>query len=345
MNRQANDLSVPSDPDIREKAGTQPPLLEAGQSTGVAPAVRFITVSADDTGQRLDNHLCRILKGVPKTRIYRIIRKGEVRVNKKRATADYRLQAGDLLRIPPIRVAEQSTPPRPSASMVAQLEQAILYEDDALLVINKPSGLAVHGGSGICAGVIERLRQMRPGEKALELVHRLDRDTSGCLLVAKKRSMLRYLHQQFQEDGVTKLYNALVPGRWPARRQLINAPLQKNTLRSGERIVRVHGEGKPSRTAFQVLQRFAQATLVEASPLTGRTHQIRVHCLHAGQAILGDEKYGRDEDNRLFKGYGLRRLFLHAASIELNLPGGNRLRLEAPLPDDLQQVLKKLKHD
>ncbi|WP_263079975.1 23S rRNA pseudouridine(955/2504/2580) synthase RluC [Endozoicomonas sp. Mp262] len=343
MNRQLNDLSVPSS----GSAQGQKPVSQDGVKGAVSPspAVRFITIDADDAGQRLDNHLCRVLKGVPKTRVYRIIRKGEVRVNKKRSTADYRLQEGDLLRVPPVRMAEKNEPNKPPASMVEQLEQSVLYEDSKLMVINKPSGLAVHGGSGISCGVIEALRQIRPNEKGLELVHRLDRDTSGCLMVAKKRSMLRYLHAQLQGDGISKIYNALVIGRWPARKQLVNAPLQKNTLRSGERMVRVHVDGKTSRTRYQVLQRLGDATLVEASPLTGRTHQIRVHCLHAGHAILGDEKYGRDEDNRQFRGYGLRRLFLHAARLQFQLPDGEILKIEAPLPDDLQKVLKRLGND
>ena len=305
-------------------------------------AVRFITIDADDGGQRLDNYLCRVLKGVPKTRIYRIIRKGEVRVNKKRVTADYRIQEGDYLRVPPVRLAEKGEVVRLPASVTERLANSIIYEDARLIIINKPSGLAVHGGSGISCGVIEALRQMRPDEKGLELVHRLDRDTSGCLMIAKKRSMLRHIHAQLQSDGVQKIYNALVIGRWPARKQLVKAPLQKNTLRSGERMVRVHVDGKASKTSYRVLKRLGDATLVEASPLTGRTHQIRVHCLHAGHAILGDDKYGRDEDNQNYKQHGLKRLFLHAASLKLEMPTGEVLKVEAPLPDDLQKVLKKL---
>ena len=340
MNRHLNQQDVPSGVD--SKTGSVPP--RPGGEAG-SPVVRLVSIDAGDEGQRLDNYLCRVLKGVPKTRIYRIIRKGEVRVNKKRIGADYRLKEGDSLRIPPVRVAESQGPVSLPSAVAKSLEQAVIYEDNSLIIINKPSGIAVHGGSGLSFGVIEALRQLRPDEKQLELVHRLDRDTSGCLMVAKKRSMLRYLHGQLQGDGVQKVYNALVTGRWPVRKQQVNAPLLKNTLRSGERIVRVHTDGKGSKTRYKVLRRLKESTLVEASPLTGRTHQIRVHCLHAGHAILGDEKYGSNEDNRQFKAVGLKRLFLHAASLEFRLPEGDLLKVEAPLPGDLQRVLKKLEDD
>ncbi|WP_257264960.1 23S rRNA pseudouridine(955/2504/2580) synthase RluC, partial [Endozoicomonas sp. ONNA2] len=283
------------------------------------------------------------LKGVPRTRVYRIVRKGEVRVNKKRIRADYRLELNDVVRIPPVRVAQQEAPVRPNDSVIAQLEKSVLYEDDLLLVINKPSGLAVHGGSGLAYGVIEALRQLRPKNRTLELVHRLDRDTSGCLVIAKRRSMLRHLHNQLQQkEKVEKLYHALVVGKWPVRKQLVNAPLLKNVLQSGERMVRVHVDGKKSRTAFRVLDRFPNMTLVEAYPITGRTHQIRVHCLHGGHPIAGDEKYGMDGDNQTQKQFGLNRLFLHAASIEFDTLDGQRLKVEAPLPDDLAEVLSAL---
>ncbi|MGI9277171.1 MAG: 23S rRNA pseudouridine(955/2504/2580) synthase RluC [Endozoicomonas sp.] len=313
---------------------------------GQRPGVQFITIETDDAGQRVDNYLVRELKGVPKTRVYRIIRKGEVRVNKKRVQAAYRLQSGDLLRIPPVRVAEKNAVRLPGNGIAEKLESAILYEDSKLIILNKPSGIAVHGGSGITFGVIEALRKIRSDERTLELVHRLDRDTSGCLMIAKKRSMLRYLHNQFQEDRISKIYNALVVGRWPSRKLLVNAPLQKNTLQSGERMVRVDLEGKRSKTRYRVLERYShqqgQATLVEASPITGRTHQIRVHCLHAGYPILGDDKYGDDEGNRRYKQLGLKRLFLHASSLELVMPEGQSLKIEAPLPEDLQELLAGL---
>ena len=233
---------------------------------------------------------------------------------------------------------------RPATGVLEKLEQAIIYEDDMLIVVNKPSGLAVHGGSGLSYGLIEALRQIRPDNRTLELVHRLDRDTSGCLVIAKRRSMLRHLHNLLQQKHkVQKIYNALVIGKWPVRKLLINAPLQKNVLQSGERMVRVDMDGKKCRTEYQVLERYQGATLVEARPVTGRTHQIRVHCLHGGHAILGDDKYGRDDDNLAYKEKGLNRLFLHAASIEFETPEGKTLKIEAPLPDDLQRVLDGLK--
>ncbi|MDD7805744.1 MAG: 23S rRNA pseudouridine(955/2504/2580) synthase RluC [Endozoicomonas sp. (ex Botrylloides leachii)] len=316
--------------------------VRLGDST--LSAVRLITISAKDAGQRLDNYLFRVLKGVPKTRIYRIIRKGEVRVNKKRARALYRLQEEDCIRIPPIRLSEQEGKSRVPLTVSSRLLDAIVYEDDALIIINKSSGIAVHGGSGISYGVIEALRQLRGEDKNLELVHRLDRETSGCLMIAKKRSMLRYIHEQLQKrEGVDKIYHALVQGRWPSTRLLVKAPLQKNTLRSGERMVQVHVDGKPAKTAYQVLERLRGATLIKASPLTGRTHQIRVHCLHAGHAIIGDHKYGSDIVNQQFKREGVKRLFLHAASLRLTLPSGKVIKVDAPLPDDLQAALKQLR--
>ncbi len=317
---------------------------ELAEIVEAVPTVQWLDIDDDTAGQRIDNFLLRILKGVPKTRIYRILRKGEVRVNKKRITADYRLQSGDVVRVPPVRVAEANAPVRPSDNVIEQLEQSVLYEDELLLIINKPSGLAVHGGSGLSYGVIEALRQLRPDNKTLELVHRLDRDTSGCLVIAKRRSMLRHIHNQLQQrDKVEKLYQALVIGKWPTRKQLVNAPLQKNVLQSGERMVRVHVDGKKSRTAFRVLERYPNMTLVEAYPITGRTHQIRVHCLHAGHAIAGDDKYALDEDNQRFKAFGLNRLFLHAASIQFELLDGKILKVEAPLPKELQDVLTTLR--
>ena len=313
------------------------------------PKVQQVSVCADDAGQRIDNFLVRTLKGVPKTRVYRIIRKGEVRVNKKRVAASYRLQDGDFVRIPPIRVSESNQSVEPGQALIQQLEASILFENDQLIIINKPSGIAVHGGSGIRLGVIEAMRAMRPNARSLELVHRLDRDTSGCLMIAKRRSMLRYLHAQLREDKVSKIYNALVVGRWLSRKVLVNAPLLKNTLKSGERMVRVDLEGKASKTRYQVLERFSAnqdvATLVEASPVTGRTHQIRVHCLHAGHAILGDDKYGTNEDNKHYKNYGLKRLFLHAVRLKLALPDGQPLTVEAPLSPELVQVTDALRAD
>ena len=304
--------------------------------------VRFVTITDAHEGQRVDNFLLRELKGVPKSRVYRILRKGEVRVNKSRTKADYKLKEGDIVRIPPVVMAEKSAPKTVSTNLSQLLQEAVLYEDDSLLIVNKPSGLAVHGGSGISLGLIEALRVMRPEARFLELVHRLDRDTSGCVMVAKKRSMLKYLHNLLRErKGVEKRYLALVDGRWPNRRKVVSAPLMKNNLQSGERMVRVTLEGKKSITEFEVLERYADSTLVEARPVTGRTHQIRVHAQFVGCPLLGDEKYGLPDSNRQFKEKGLRRLFLHAASLQFRLPESEKiLKVEAPLDLELQQLLK-----
>ena len=310
------------------------------QPASASPGVRFLTVDEDQAGQRLDNFLRVVLKGVPKTRIYRIIRKGEVRVNKGRAKAETKLQGGDVVRVPPVRVSEAKMPVVPGMDVARKIEAAILFEDETLLVLNKPSGLAVHGGSGVSLGVIEALRQLRPDCRFLELVHRIDRDTSGCLLVAKKRSMLRHLHAQIREHHVLKVYNALVNGRWPARKEAVSAPLKKNVLQSGERMVSVNPEGKASRTRFKVLERYSEATLVEASLETGRTHQIRVHTQHAGHPILGDSKYGYEQTHQLAEKSGLNRLFLHAARVGVNLPSGEYREFSAPLPDELVEVLR-----
>ena len=306
----------------------------------VNPAVRFVTVSADFAGQRLDNFLMRELKGVPKSKIYNILRRGEVRVNKSRAKPAYKLVAGDVLRIPPVRLAVREEAPVPKG-LGEEIRDAVLYEDAGLMVINKPSGLAVHGGSGVSLGLIESLRQLYPQERHLELVHRLDRDTSGCVMVSKKRSVLKELHSLLQKrHAVDKRYLALVAGSWPVRKQQVNVRVQKNVLQSGERMVRAGLEGKPSLTEYRVIERIPGATLVEAKPITGRTHQIRVNCQYAGYPILGDEKYGDDELNRRFRDRGLRRLFLHAHSLSFEL-GGRKISVTAPLPSDLQAILEE----
>lgn len=281
----------------------------------------FVEIDESRAGQRIDNFLITELKGVPKTRIYRILRKGEVRVNKGRVGPDYKLASGDVVRVPPIRVAEETEGPSPQLAKVRQLEDCIVYEDEGLIVLNKPSGLAVHGGSGLSFGAIEGLRALRPKAKFLELVHRLDRDTSGLLLVAKKRSALLALQEQLREKTLQKRYLCLVKGKWPAALKDVTVPLIKNELKSGERVVRVSKDGKPAHTQFRVVRRFKDCTLIEASPLTGRTHQIRVHTQHAGHPIIGDPKYGDPELNHLFAGRGIGRLFLHAASLTFSLPG------------------------
>lgn len=308
--------------------------------------VQFVTIDADYEGQRIDNFLRTLLKGVPKSMIYRIVRKGEIRVNKKRVKPEYKLCANDEVRLPPVRVSEPNAGPSTKLNIVASLESHIIFEDDVLIVVNKPSGLAVHGGSGLSFGVIEALRSLRPQAKFLELVHRLDRDTSGCLLIAKKRSALRHLHEQLRNKTVDKRYNALVAGNWPENRFKVKAPLLKNILKSGERLVSVSTEGKESETRFRILESFNDATLVEASPITGRTHQIRVHSLHAGHPIAGDSKYGDENfDQRMVK-LGLSRLFLHALSLAYVHPvSGIQMRHKAELDLTLVQTLKRLRNE
>lgn len=307
------------------------------------PGVRHLTVDVDSAGQRLDNYLTRELKGVPRTRLYRALRKGEVRVNKGRVKADYRLVSGDLVRIPPLRMPAPSDPPRIPRRWSQELDKRVVYEDKDLLVINKPSGLAVHGGSGLNFGLIECLRQMRPDDRYLELVHRLDRDTSGLILIARRPAALRELHRQLREGKVDKRYLALVVGSWPKRLSVVEAPLAKNVLQSGERMVRVSKEGKRSLTEFAIVERLSGATLVEAKPITGRTHQIRVHAQHAGFPLCGDDKYSDDRTASFCQQQGLKRLFLHARKLRFSLPDAGRLELEAALDEDLEVILDKIR--
>ena len=306
--------------------------------------VQQIEIQADQAGQRLDNFLSSLLKGVPKSRIYRMIRKGEVRVNKGRIKPEYKLCKDDLLRIPPVRVSEVK-PVFAGDKQLAQVRNAIIYDDKHLMVVNKPSGLAVHGGSGIRLGLIELLRQLFPTAGFLELVHRLDRDTSGCVMIAKKRSALLNLHKQLKSDRIDKFYLALVHGQWPRGRRLVELPLQKNTLQSGERMVAVAPEGKPAKTAYSVINRLSGYSLLQAKPITGRTHQIRVHCQSVGHSIAGDVKYTADQDNERSKTLGLRRLFLHAEKLVIEHPEtGKPLQIEAPLAEELQTFLQSLHH-
>lgn len=305
-------------------------------------------ISEDEQGQRLDNFLLRICKGVPKSHVYRIVRSGEIRVNSKRVDVSYRLQLGDLLRIPPIRIAQ-----RVEEAVVAgaefKAELPIIFEDDALLVIDKPAGIAVHGGSGVSFGVIEALRRQRPQARFLELAHRLDRETSGILLVGKKRSALTALHDMFREGGLgggrgaDKRYLALVKGRWMDPVRNVKLPLLKYLLDSGERRVRVSEEGKASHTIFRLLARWENFSLLEAELKTGRTHQIRVHLAHLGFPIAGDEKYGDFALNKSLPKAGLKRMFLHAWKMQLPHPiSGETMALDAPLPEALDIFLRKL---
>ncbi len=304
--------------------------------------VRYLTVDERGEGQRIDNFLLRELKGVPRALVYRLLRRGEVRVNKGRAKAGRRLAAGDVVRVPPLRTASSGRPGTPPHSALENIRRSILYEDDLIVVLNKPSGLAVHGGSGLSFGAIELLRAARPAERALELAHRLDRDTSGCLMVARRRSALRTLHELQRAGRIQKRYLALLHGRWRQERLRVEAPLKKNLLRGGERMVVVSPGGKPARTDFRVVRRFREATLVEARLGSGRTHQIRVHAAHLGTPILGDTKYGDAEANRRFRALGLRRLFLHAAGLVIPWPRRQApYRFEAPLPAELQRLLER----
>ncbi len=310
---------------------------------GPTRPVRRVTVEEGNEGQRIDNFLRSHLKGVPKSHIYRILRRGEVRVNKGRIRQDYRLKAGDVVRIPPLRRGPEQVPPVPGTSVLERLDASIFFEDRALLVLNKPSGMAVHGGSGMRYGVIEGLRALRPDARYLELVHRLDLDTSGCLVVAKKRSALRRLHALFRETAVDKRYLALVQGAWPGGLARVEMPLRKNLLRAGERMVHVVDDGKPAVTQFEPAGVTELASLLRVAPMTGRTHQIRVHAAAKGHPVAADEKYGDPAFNRRMRALGLRRLFLHAASLNFAHPeSGEPLTLRAPLDPELRAVLERI---
>ena len=307
-----------------------------------ASGVSYVRIGADRAGQRLDNFLMVHLKGVPKSRIYRIIRDGQVRVNKKRAKQTTRLAEGDEVRIPPVRTAEQPVAPTVGAGLAERLSRSLVYEDRWLLVYNKPAGLAVHGGSGISLGLIETLRALRPQESELELVHRLDRDTSGLIMVARHRPFLRRLQKAMQQGQVEKRYWLLCQGfRGSAR--TIEAPLLK-MQQGNERIVRVSREGKPSLTEFRLIERLNGYQLVEATLGTGRTHQIRVHAQHGGFALLGDSKYGNPAVNARVAALGINRLCLHARSLALTHPEtGQQLKLEAPLDEPFEQAIATLR--
>ena len=320
---------------------------EKSQAQIITPKVQFVEISADHAGQRIDNYLMCQLKGVPRSLVYRIVRKGEVRVNKGRIKPEYRLKEGDIVRVPPVRQAEKKDAGKAPDSILKQIESRILYEDKRILILNKPSGIAVHGGSGLSFGLIEVLRELRPNDKNLELVHRLDRDTSGCLIIAKKRSALRRLHEQLREGSMDKRYMTLLKGKWKGRSKWVDAPLLKNVIKSGERLVFVDPKGKDARTQFLPYSIGEDASLMNVKLDTGRTHQIRVHAQHLGYPIAGDTKYGDDEFNRELKGKGLKRLFLHAFSLKFHLPDTETgedipISVEAPLDEDLVNILNKL---
>ena len=326
--------------------GPQATHSDISSVTTPAVEVKWLTVDEESAGQRLDNFLIRHLKGVPKTHVYRIIRSGEVRVNKGRASADTRIETGDVVRLPPVRisdkVAEKAARPAPGR------EFPLLLEDDALMAIDKPSGVAVHGGSGVSFGVIEQLRQARPLAKLLELVHRLDRETSGILLVAKKRSALKHLQDQFRERETGKTYLALVQGSWPEKLKVIDSALHKFLLPDGERRVKVTSnedpDGMRSITLVKVAERLVDCTLLEVTIKTGRTHQIRVHLASQGHPIAGDDKYGDFEWNKVLQKQGLKRMFLHAWRLQFSHPAtGKRVELKSNLPSELQLYVNHAK--
>ncbi len=311
-------------------------------SKPAAPAVRTLTVDEESDGQRLDNFLMRLLKGVPKTHVYRVIRSGEVRVNMGRAAADTRVAAGDLIRVPPVRMSERA----PSEAPAREFD--ILFEDEHLLAINKPAGTAVHGGSGVSFGVIEQLRRARPQARYLELVHRLDKETSGVLLLAKKRSALTAVQNQFRSRATGKCYAALVLGAWPARHKVIDLALHKTQDAVGERQVRVvaptHEDGRRSISLVQVVRQFKTHTLLDVTIKTGRTHQIRVHLAHHGHPIVGDPKYGDFAQNKVFaREHRFARMFLHARLLAFDHPAdGRRIELQAALPAECTALLEAL---
>ena len=311
------------------------------------PGVKIVKVAQDRAGQRLDNYLLGMLKGAPRSLIYKIIRDGQVRINKKRAKPDSRLEAGDEIRVPPVKI-EQADPNRaPPKGLLEKLAASTVFEDKALLVINKPSGIATHGGSGVAFGVIEALRALRPGQE-LELVHRLDRDTSGVLVLAKKRSALLQLQALMRDhdddEGLEKEYLALLAGKMPSGTMTVEAPLQKSVLQGGERMVRVDAGGKASTSHFTLLERRGGHSFCKVRIETGRTHQIRVHAAHIGHPVAGDDKYGdREANRRLAAQFGLKRLFLHAASMQFALnDGASPYALNAPLAPELNEVLNRL---
>lgn len=300
-----------------------------------------VTVDEDGAGQRIDNFLIAHLKTVPRTRVYRMLRKGEVRVNKGRVKPTHRLAVGDSVRIPPVFVEESNSPKAPRR-ITDLLAQSVLYEDRDLLVINKPGGVAVHGGSGVSHGVVEALREIRPDWSEVALAHRLDRETSGVLVLAKRRAALRRLHADFREDRVSKVYQALVVGYWPHGNRVIDLPLKVSERRGGERHVIVAPDGKPSVTRVTVTDGRKAASLLTVSPETGRTHQIRVHLAHLGFPIAGDDRYGDADTNRALSRRGLPRLFLHAQSIGFDDGVGGEQLFTAPLPTDLSKVLPRM---
>jgi 23S rRNA pseudouridine955/2504/2580 synthase len=310
--------------------------------------VRYVQISAGEAGQRIDNYLLRQFKGVPKSHIYRILRKGEVRVNKKRIKPTYKLVGGDEVRLPPVRTGGQKNR-RPPDDVIKRLESRIVYDDDRLIIVDKPAGLAVHAGSGVDFGVIDAMQVIDTRAKELFLVHRLDRDTSGCLLIARDRAALRDLQTALQDQKIDKYYTALVMGRWGEKDSRIDMPLRRNKMQAGERQVQVDEDGKQAVSIFKVIREYPDkpgatgCSLMKVQLVTGRTHQIRVHGAESGHPLAGDRRYGDESFNQQMKAYGLKRMFLHATALSFPHPdNGKIMHIEPPLDDDLQQILDKL---
>ena len=320
-------------------AKTPVPAPESGEHR---TEVRHFEVTEEEAGQRLDNYIQRRLGHIPRSRVYRVIRKGEVRVNGRRAGPELRLQLHDRVRVPPVRITPPAVEARPPTDLTARITQAIVHQDESLIVLDKPAGVAVHGGSGVSFGIIEALRAARPGEP-LELVHRLDRDTSGCLLIARRTAALRELHALMRTNAFEKRYLVLVRGKWDLGAKRIDVPLRTDTRVGGERTVRAAASGKASVSVFRPVQFFGRtATLMEVTLHTGRTHQIRVHAAHAGHPVAGDEKYGDAAFNEAMRGLGLRRMFLHAHSLSFSWPRGGEFSINTPLPAELAALVDVL---
>lgn len=299
-------------------------------------------ITENEAGQRVDNYLLRHFKGVPRSHIYRILRKGEVRINKKRIKPAYKLLAGDEIRLPPVRYSS-SGPRRPPDEVVQRIESRIVYDDDRVIIVNKPSGLAVHAGSGVDYGVIDAMQLLSKGADEVFLVHRLDRETSGCLLIARDRPAMLYLQQALKKGEISKHYSTLLKGRWGQGRKVIELPLLRNKIQGGERLVQVDEDGKMARSIFLPIREFKQASLMKVELITGRTHQIRVHAAESGFPVAGDRLYGDQAFNYEMKSVGLRRMFLHAQSLSFPHPDdGRMLTIDPPLDEDLQSVLDNL---
>ena len=306
-------------------------------------AVHYVKVADEFGGQRLDNYLLRHLKGIPKSHIYRLIRKGEIRINKGRTHPFYRLMQGDSIRIPPVALAHRKKITAPKETLLQWLGSRILYEDQNLIVLNKPSGMSVHGGSTVDLGIIEAFRFLYPKNPHLELAHRLDSETSGCLILAKKRKILKEIHAELRQGNVKKIYWALTKGQWPKPTMTVNLPLLKSYEDNLKHVVKVSSKGKAAQTIFRTLKKFAQASFMEIELKTGRTHQIRVHAMHQHHPIGCDDRYGDREFNKLMKEHGLKRLFLHARSLDFTLPSlDQHIKVIAPLDQELEAVLQGL---